>query len=635
MSVSRVKSLSSGGKALIVDIETDKLFDATKVWCVVTKDIQTNEVRTYADREGYESFGDLQRLLVSSDWYVIGHNFLRFDRIWLADLLGISVRPDRIIDTLVLSKLLKSSIDNGHSLEAWGERLRFPKGSGIDFSKFSDEMVKYCVNDVHLNHKLFTFLMKKLDREEFYEAIEIEHQMVGICDDMSKNGFTFKVAEANALLDEINKKLDALDRQLLDAFPPKSKLIREYTPKLTKHGTISRTSVPRDWIDLSIVQAGCPFSLVTWEPFNPGSPKQIVERLNDAGWQPTSKTKGHLDAIKNGEDLTEYLKTGWKVDEENLQTLPEDAPPAARQLVHRLFLSGRQRTLKEWLAVVKADGKIHAKFEPIGTWTHRMSHNSPNLGNVAAPKSIKYKAKDIQDEAIRLGKEMRALWTTSSSDHWLVGTDAVGIQLRIFAHYINDPNFTEALINGDNKLGTDAHTLNARTLGISRDLAKTFIYAFLLGAGDAKIGDILGGGTRRGREAKRAFVEAYPGLRTLRSETIPRDAKRGYFRSFDGRLVACDSQHLMMAGYLQTGEAVIMKHANILWRQRLEEKGIEYKQVNFVHDEWQTEIRGDRELAELVGNIQAMAIKDVGERFKLNCPMAGEFKVGKNWYETH
>ena len=67
------------------------------------------------------------------------------------------------------------------------------------------------------------------------------------------------------------------------------------------------------------------------------------------------------------------------------------------------------------------------------------------------------------------------------------------------------------------------------------------------------------------------------------------DASRGYFDGLDGRKVQCNSEHLMLAGYLQNGEAVVMKHANVLWQKELKGLGIKYNQVDFVHDEWQTE----------------------------------------------
>jgi DNA polymerase-1 len=234
------------------------------------------------------------------------------------------------------------------------------------------------------------------------------------------------------------------------------------------------------------------------------------------------------------------------------------------------------------------------------------------------------------------GDEMRSLWKAPDGGY-LVGVDADGIQLRILAHYMNDKDFIAALDKGRKEDGTDAHTLNMLALGpvcSSRDTAKTFIYAFLLGAGIGKVGEILSCSHDDARAAVDSFIAHYPGLRNLKDYRIPADADRGYFIGLDGRLVACDSQHLMLAGYLQNGEAVVMKTANLLWRNKLEEENIPYKQVNFVHDEWQVEVQSLTD-ATRAGTLMVQAIVDTGTILKLNCPLAGNAIIGRNWLETH
>jgi DNA polymerase-1 len=223
-------------------------------------------------------------------------------------------------------------------------------------------------------------------------------------------------------------------------------------------------------------------------------------------------------------------------------------------------------------------------------------------------------------------------------DTWLVGTDMEGAHLRIFAHLINDEKFIEALVNGRKEDGTDPHTVNKRVLGdicVDRDRAKTFVFTYLNGGAAPKVSEIFNCSVKLAKEALDTFVRNYPGLAKLKDEDFPGWAERGYFQGIDGRLVMCDSAHLMMGAVLQNMESVLMKYANKIWRDELDRLGIRYKQVNWVHDEWVTEVSGDRDTAEIVGRVQSMAIKRVGEMFKLRCPMAGEYKVGKNWLEVH
>lgn len=340
--------------------------------------------------------------------------------------------------------------------------------------------------------------------------------------------------------------------------------------------------------------------------------------------------------MSNKKDKDHYDRYGWMTNEENLQSLPASAPQAAKDLVKWLTLEGRRKALTEWLKCCEEDGKIHGKYWPIGAWTHRMSHSAPNSANISAPFADTPKT-PVEEIKARFDGPMRNCWI-ASEDTWLVGTDAEGIQLRLLAHYMKSKEYVEAICKGDKKDETDIHNMNKKALGPicrTRDHAKTFIYAFLLGASIPKVAEILQCSNKEASQAVNNFLAALPGLKKLKDWTIPNDARRGYFIGLDGRKVKCTSEHHMLAGYLQNGEAVIMKHANILWRTRAKAEGIIFKQVNFVHDEWQTECYCTKEQAERLGEIQRQAIEDVGKELEVFCPLAGNTKVGKTWLQTH
>jgi DNA polymerase I len=581
---------------LVIDIETNALVDPSIIWCALAKDIDTGEVYEYG-RGNLHEFASLLRKAS----LVVGHNIIGFDYPNICRLVDDEcIDPLRLKDTLILSHLFNFSIEGGHSLETWAERFHLRKeGLGItDWTVYNPIMLERCRTDVEINARLFLFLEERLKPEHFKEAVDAEHAMAFISLGMHRDGFAFDRDGCVSLLLRTRERLASIDEEILKAFPPKVKT------------TVLKTKTKIETI-----------------PFNPGSTKQLVERLNEAGWKPTEKTKSGKS---------------WKVSETNLSTLPDSAPQAARRLVERILLRTRVSTLESWLSAYRdITGRVHGTFRPIGTWTHRMGHRNPNLGNISAEKSIKYKGEYLKGLATEYGGLMRSLWGRCDDSTWLVGCDADSIQLRIFAHYIDDPEFTEALLKGTKEDGTDPHSRNAHILGCTRDSAKTFIYAFLLGAGDAKLGEILGVGSRGGRGAKQDFIRAYPGLKRLKEDRIPEDAKRGYFRGFDGRLVVIpgedqgEREHLALAGYLQNGEAVIMKHACIKWREDLRSISIPFIQVNMVHDEFQTEIKGTKETAEYAGTVQADAIRWAGEKFNLKCPMSGSFRVGKNWLDTH
>jgi DNA polymerase-1 len=638
----------------ILDIETNGIDAPDKLWCIVTKDLDSGDVATWSFPSGVPADhpealkGFLSSSISASGW--IGHNIIGYDLPVLGSLIpSFSFKKSHVIDTLVVARLLHYNIDGGNSLDAWGNRLGFPKSVYSDFSAYSQQMVDYCINDVLVTEKLHAFLSDYISSPQWSRSLRLEHDIAWLCNDLNSNGFSFDAGGAEKLLLAVHDRLEALGTELAESFPPRPRTLREVRPRITRSGTLSRVDFRwlEDSSDLTGFNGG-PFSLIAFEPFNPGSPKQCVERLWECGWQPYDKTKGHI-AIERElseyrrirdqgtsasertartaeleERLEHFRKYGWKVNEANLATLPRTAPQAAHKLVEWLTLESRRSTLEEWLKSYNpATGRIHGRFNHIGAWTGRMSHNSPNMANIPGHGSL-------------YGDEMRSLWRADPGSY-LVGVDADGIQLRILAHYMNDKDFIAALVAGKKEDGTDAHTLNQMALGPvckSRDVAKTFIYAFLLGAGVGKVSDILRCSEAEARAAIDAFISHYPGLRNLKDHRIPADADRGYFIGLDGRLVACDSQHLMLAGYLQNGEAVIMKTANLLWRSKLEEEKIPFRQVNFVHDEWQVEVQSLTH-ATKAGNLMVRAIEETGTILKLNCPLTGNAIIGKNWLETH
>jgi len=615
-----------------IDIETERLDNPQTIWLIVCKEIDTGEVHVFKQPQlqpqAFLEFADSV-----SCW--VGHNILSFDLPHIGRLLEYSYRPTHVVDTLVVSRLLNFNLEGGHSLDAWGQRLGSHKIKFIDFGRYSKEMEEYCIQDVELTTKLYSHFLPYISSPQWKNALRLEHDMAHICHEMTTNGFYFDIDKTKELYKELTLKVDTLSNTLREAFPPRSRLIREITPRATKHGTLHKQDFR--WVEDGVLTAysvGSPFSLIEFEPFNPKSPKQVVERLNEAGWKPIEKTKGHIQAERDRDEekLEHFRITGWKVSETNLATLPASAPAAARSLAEFLILSNRLSVVTEWLnAFNERTHRIHGSFLPIGSWTGRMSHSNPNVANIPSGDSA-------------YSGVMRSLWQVPGGSH-LVGVDADGIQLRILAHYMNDPVFTEALINGRKEDGSDAHSMNKSILGDvckDRDTAKTFIYAWILGASAAKIAEILGCTVAQAKHAMANFLEMYPGLKDLKKVQIPRDAARGYFEGFDGRYVMCNSEHLMLAGYLQNGESLIMKKANVIWRSTLLERNIRFKQVNFVHDEWQTEVEGDESVALLVANTQANAIKEAGELFKLRCPMAGsimnahkQVAIGKHWGETH
>lgn len=624
-------------KYLILDIEADGL-NPTVIWVCVTKDIQTGEVRTWLGPKGLKEYLE--------GFVLVGHNILWFDLPVLNRLWGMAIDPLRCLDTLVVSRLINSWDYSRHSLAYWGERLGLDKIEFNDWSKLTDEMIEYCIRDVEVNEKVFEFLRKFIEDERLQRAIDLEHKAAIICTEMHYNGFGFDIEKCNELYQRIALELEQLSLAIQEAFPPRTIVARTIYPKPTKSGAISK--VDFRWIsdgrtpEEHGARVGVPFPIYETIEFNPSSVKQIIEKMWELGWKPTEKTKGHINAERDlrfarGADrvallekLEQYKTTGWTISEENLSTLPPDAPDAAHLIVRHILLTRRLTTLDEWkLAYNERTLSIHGEIRPIGTWTHRAAHKNPNTGNIARTSS-------------EFGYEMRSLWQARKG--WRqIGCDAEGIQLRILAHYMEDDEFTRALVSGNSDDGTDVHTLNWKKLNGDKDgypckdrtTAKTFIYSYILGASAGKTAQVFGCSVDEAKHARGLFLNAFPGLKALKEEMIPEDAERGFFWGLDGRPVMCDSEHLMLAGYLQNGETIVMKYANWLWREQLRKEKIPFRQMAYVHDEWQTETVDDDDVVKFVKEVQANSIVQAGIDLGVKCPLAGKAVDGYNWAECH
>jgi DNA polymerase I len=646
---------------IVLDIEANGLENPDTIWLIVCKNIDTGVYDVFYPYRSVEEVARFARYLTGCS-VVIGHNYLGYDGPVLQRLLGIAIPVERVIDTLILSKLIDYP-RVGHSVADYGEEFNLEKITFNDFSKYSNDMETYCIRDVDITHRIYRKYSNYISKPEHQHSIRLEHEFQLVCNQLHDTGFAFNKTKAESLLEKVTRELEGLDKDILAAFQPRLKLIREVTPKETKYGTISLTSIPKalreDIADMSV---GAPYSYCCWSVFNPSSHSQIIRVLNEAGWRPVDKTKTHIETErhfnklkhrKRSKDLDvelkelysklqSLLKTGWKVNETNLETLPPSAPVGARLLAKRILLESRRRTLTEWLGLVGEDNRVHGKFYGIGAWTHRMAHQNPNTANI--PNEF-----DTSGNKKLYGKELRALWQ-APRNRLLVGVDAEGIQLRIFAHYINDPEFTEALVKGRKDDKSDPHSLNQRILGSvckSRAAAKRFIYALLLGAGLGKLTEILGCSSAETTEALDRLLTRYSGWAYLKEDVFPRDARRGWFTGIDGRRVRIPAdtesgrKHLAMSGYLQNGEAVVMKMATLKWWQRLED--YDAKLVNFVHDEWQTECPNNMEVALSIARMQADSLREVGEELKLLCPLAGsywnddakDYTIDVNWSKTH
>lgn len=550
---------------IALDIETNLAH--TKIWCCVTKDLDTKEVKVWKEANEFWEY-------IKEASLIVAHNGIGFDFKLLNKLWSCRIQLKTVQDTLTLSRLLNPSREGGHSLAAWGETLGYPKTEFNDFELEThtlDEMIEYCINDVEVLAKLYNHLVSTLQLNNFSQrSIDLEHNVQAIITKQEENGFKLDEPKALLLLAELKAKLDSIQSEMQSLFPPR-----------VTSGRVHKVS-------------GKPLKDIV-EPFNPGSRKQIAERLIEKGWKPKKHTE----------------KGSVIVDEAVLETLDY---PEAKTLAQYMMLQKRIAQIESWLDAMESDGRVHGRVITNGAVTGRMTHMSPNMAQVPNSGSP-------------YGPDCRELWTVEKGNA-LVGIDAAGLELRMLAHYMNDDEYTTEVVSGD------IHTANQKAAGLeTRNQAKTFIYAFLYGAGAAKIGSVVGGSAKEGQNLIDSFLRNTPKLKELREKVSRVYSTKGKLPGLDGRQLLVRSEHSALNTLLQGAGAIVMKQALVLFDRKLKALKIPYKFVANVHDEWQIEV--PLAWSEKVGSLGVESIEEAGQVLEMRCPLTGEFKYGNNWKETH
>jgi hypothetical protein len=592
----------------------------TTVHSLVLTDVDTGEMFSCHDHGGADyTVEEGLRILMEAD-LAIGHNIIGFDIPAIQKIYPwFHLDQDKVYDTLIMSRLIWSDLMDRdakavqagvlapkmrgrHSLESWGQRLGKWKGDyseemkakGLDpWAEWNLPMQEYCEQDVEVTVAFWNLIQTK---EVDPRATELEHQVAFIVQEQIRHGFVFNYEGALDLLKTLQEERADVEGKLQTLFDPWYSLEEVKTPKRSvNYKDLTRHSV---W-------AGASYSKIKLNVFNPGSRAHIADRLMKVrGWRPS-------EFSNNGQP---------KIDDEILSSLPY---PEAQQISYYLMLQKRLGQVYEgknsWINLYNKDtGRMHGGVVTNGAVTGRMTHNYPNVAQT--PSVFK-----------PFGKECRTLWTVPLGKK-LVGVDVSGLELRMLAHFMapfDNGEYAEIVLHGD------IHTANMNAAGLSeRNQAKTFIYAFLYGAGNAKIGSIVGAGPKRGGDLKKSFLAATPALNQL-IKGVTKAAKRGWLKGLDGRILHIRHQHAALNTLLQSAGALVCKRWAVEMEMELRARG--WKQhcqvVANIHDEHQYEV--DEEYAERIGELSIECIKKAGDYFGIRMPLDGEANIGNNWKETH
>lgn len=615
------------------------------VHCVVIEDISTGEVFKYRPNQIQQALEKLQEADVLIGQNIIGYDLPALKKLYDWEFHG------KVLDTLIMSRLSntnrpihpkcptsvwdehnqKNKLIGPHTLMNLGYYAGVNKGDfGEDagWDKFSEEMLQYCVQDVKVNVAIYHMLTKELNGFSDY-SIELEMDIAKYLVQQQANGWTFDINRAYQLEAELSEKIRELEDEVHKTFTPLPKFIKTIQPRAKTDGSVSSVGlkflgdefesiVPApERIDgeFGVEYTSGEFTRVDWPEFNLGSRQQIAEQLMHRGWVPQVRTppsKLHPDGVP-------------VVSEVILESI-RDSFDEATLLANYFMISKRQSMVNSWIDNYNEDtGCIHGYTNTLGTATGRMSCSKPNLQQVPASKVDK-EGNLLWGFEGDYGADCRALFTTEKG-YTLVGGDASALELRTLSHYLNDPEYTDQVLNGD------IHTYNQKAAGLDfRSQAKTMIYCFLYGGGDAKLGAVVGGGAKEGKALKKKFLTNIPALRSLR-ENVLAAAERGWLKALDGRRLRIRSPHSALNFLLQGAGAIVMKVVLRHVMNDATETGLDFKLVGSIHDEYQFQVLNKD--VEPFKDIFVKAFIKAGDELKCRCRIDGEAMSGDNWASTH
>jgi len=590
----------------VFDIEANALLDDLDI--VHSLVVQTNK-DSFLSCTSQKEYPEIQQGIELLQWadLIIGHNIICYDIPAIKKALNITLKPN-VFDTMVASQLIFTNLMlddfkaekippklyGNHGLKAWGFRLGIHKGeySG-GWDKWSKDMQDYCEQDVLVTAKLYQHIM---DLGYSKRALDLEHAFQKIIFKQERSGVLFNTSKANILAGELDRKITGLKHRFSSSIRSHVRQGQLFEPK--------RNNKPMGYTQ------GTASTKVFFEKFNAGSRDQVAKYLiRRYGWEPTELTPTGLP----------------KVNDEILNSLPYTEAKDFAKLFSAIKIYGYVTKGKEsWLNHVTKSGRIHGHVITNGAVTGRCTHSKPNLAQVPSQKGY-------------LGHECRDLF--HSGRGYMLGVDAFGLELRCLAHYLakyDGGSYAKEILNGD------VHTANQRAANLpSRDQAKTFIYAFIYGAGDAKLGSIVqpdSSEDRRrsiGKSLRSSFLAKVSGLGQLIGAVRSAARVDNTLIGIDGRKLHIRAQHVALNTLLQGAGAVIMKQAAINFWDKVGLNSNEIVPALAIHDEYQCVVNSSEKRAHHFGQVFVEAIKSAGEDYNFRCPLDGEYKVGKTWAQTH
>jgi len=626
-------------KVRVFDTEANNLYPAVdRIHCGVFSSLDRKEI----DKFPPSHMPEMIEFMDSCD-VLIGHNVIGYDFPMMKKVLGYEYKG-KVVDTLLMSRLLNPNrripphaTNQGagpHSIYAWGVRVGVDKPEHDDWENYSDEMLHRCTEDAEINRLTYHELMKEAKGGNWKNAFLLTFKLFQNLQEQEDYGWMMDQELMHKNISILEQMIQEIDNEVVPQLPfilekLETKKAGEFNyvrkPFLksgeyaehTKNYIVSAGLNPDDHPIAGV------YSRIDFRRVDINSRNETVDFLLNQGWEP--KEWNYNDA---GE------RTSPKLSKDDPF---EGIEGEVGKLVAKRVQCRHRKSLVEGLStLVRPDGRIGSAVAGVAV-TGRLKHRA--IVNIPQAKSF-------------FGKELRSMFIAAPGKV-LVSTDSDGNQVRQLCARMGDPEYMEAVVNGNKDDGTDVHSVNMRAAELdNRDDSKTFFYGYLFGAGDAKTGKIVKGTAARGKALKEKFAKNLPKLGELQERLKVewrKTAKKRYNAKFgnmeyyngtiiglDGRPITIASEHAILVYLLQSDEAIQMSAAynrTVAILKRRYRYGEQVHAVCFYHDEYTFEC--DPDIAEDVKKISEESIAWAGRFYNILCPHVGQGKIGNSWYAVH
>jgi DNA polymerase I len=347
--------------------------------------------------------------------------------------------------------------------------------------------------------------------------------------------------------------------------------------------------------------------------FNIQSPKQLGDVLFNKMGLPKPLKYGKGKVVSTAQDV--------------LEELAEHNEVPRMVLEYRQLAKLKSNYVDSLPLLADSEGRVHTTFNQVGTATGRLSSTNPNLQNIP-----------IRTE---LGREIRAVFTAAPGCR-LLSADYSQIELRLMAHFSDDPLLTQAY-----RTGQDIHTLTAsEVFGVpadqmskeTRNRAKAVNFGIVYGISPFGLAAQLGIDQHEARLYIETYFERYKGVRAFIDRLLEETRREQKVKTMFGRvrpIPDIQSRNANLRGFaertavntpLQGTAADLIKLAMIRIDKQLADRKLSTRMTLQVHDE----LLFDVPEAE-VDEVRELVQYELEYVVELNVPLVADVGVGANW----